>query len=185
MALPQVLSRLLIQSATLKLTPVLLRDPCPLPICFPAPLRSTGITPLLHYYGCSEFLLAALRVGTHHEHRPNPTGPPAFTCILSSRPTITNHPSKTPSCIRDHTRECRTIAQQTSPLGSRLVSDTKAESCSLVIMVDLVLIRCFLPHLAVTQLLRVLASTTAAGGLGLSPKGRTPLRGAPPSSFQP
>ncbi len=51
----------------------------------------------------------------------------------------------------------------------------EAESCSLVIAVDLVLIRCFPPHLAVTQLLRVLVGTTATNGRGLPPRKRTLL----------
>ena len=68
---------------------------------------------------------------------------------------------------------CRARARQTSPVPSRLVADTVAESCSFVIMVDLVLIRCFPPRLAATQLLRVLASTTAAGGRGIPPRKRT------------
>ncbi|MCF6314621.1 MAG: hypothetical protein L3J39_19390, partial [Verrucomicrobiales bacterium] len=35
--------------------------------------------------------------------------------------------------------------------------------------------RCFPPHLAVTQLLQVLVSTTAANGQGISPRKRTLL----------
>jgi len=73
---------------------------------------------------------------------------------------------------------CRARARQTSPATSRLVADTVAVSCSFVIMVDLVLIRCFPPRLAATQLLRVLASTTAAGGRGIPPRKRTLLSSA-------
>ena len=73
---------------------------------------------------------------------------------------------------------CRARARQTSPVPSRLVADAVAESCSFVIMVDLVLIRCFPPRLAATQLLRVLASTTAAGGRGIPPRKRTLLSSA-------
>ena len=72
-------------------------------------------------------------------------------------------------------RDCRTFVQQTSPVPSRLVVAIEAESCSLVIAVDLVLIRCFPPHLAVTQLLRVLVGTTATNGRGLPPRKRTLL----------
>ncbi len=72
-------------------------------------------------------------------------------------------------------RDCRTFVQQTSPVPSRLVAAIEAESCSLVIAVDLVLIRCFPPHLAVTQLLRVLVGTTATNGRGLPPRKRTLL----------
>ena len=85
-------------------------------------------------------------------------------------------------------RDCRTFVQQTSPVPSRLVVAIEAESCSLVIAVDLVLIRCFPPHLAVTQLLRVLVGTTATNGRGLPPRKRTllcsalgpPVAGRPP-----
>jgi hypothetical protein len=44
---------------------------------FPASLGSTGITPLLRYYGCSDSRRAALRA-LGHEHRSDPDGSPCL-----------------------------------------------------------------------------------------------------------
>jgi hypothetical protein len=48
----------------------------------PAPLRSTGITRLPRYYGCSDSCTAALRTGfTAHEHPLAPCRSLCFTCL--------------------------------------------------------------------------------------------------------
>ena len=73
---------------------------------------------------------------------------------------------------------CGACAPQTSPFASRLAAAAVAESCSLVIMVCLVVIRCSPPRLAATQLLRLLTGTTATSGQGLSLWKSAPLYGA-------
>jgi hypothetical protein len=72
--------------------------PFPL-VCFrfPATLRSTGVTPLLHYYDGSESC-SALFPAIY------PSRSPAFTCTLFLRHTITNHTGMHTLRIRDITQ---------------------------------------------------------------------------------
>ena len=72
--------------------------PFPL-VCFrfPATLRSTGVTPLLHYYDGSESC-SALFPAIY------PSRSPAFTCTLFLGHTITNHTGMHTLRIRDITQ---------------------------------------------------------------------------------